>query len=140
MPYGQFWDIRVSYGGAYDFEAANEDQMKHQLLKNAEIQEATGGSKQHVAVGTSHERVGDTDYTYETGNIPVAAEIYRASYVPITDIESGEAKFFPVITTIEPPVVGPLSGFTESTIGPLVYVNRSLGDCGLMPEPVFTWT
>ncbi|HEX8821386.1 MAG TPA: hypothetical protein VF794_15780 [Archangium sp.] len=92
MAYGQFWDIRVTYGGAYDFAAANVDQMRHQLLKNANVQLASGGDRTHVSLQVSQELVGDTGYTYETGTIPLAAGIYRASYVPIVDIEAATKK------------------------------------------------
>lgn len=92
MPYGQFWDIRVTYGGAYDFDAANVDQMQRQLLKNPLVAQASGGVRTHSSLGVSSEQINGTTYTYETGQMPVAAEIYRASYVPIVDIESAAAK------------------------------------------------
>jgi hypothetical protein len=92
MPYGQFWDVRVTYGGAYDFDAANVDQMQHQLLKNPLVKQASGEDKANVALQASSEQVGTTGYTYQTGQIPIAAEIYRASYVPIEDIENATAR------------------------------------------------
>jgi hypothetical protein len=92
MPYGQFWDIRVTYGGAYDFDAANVDQMQHQLLKNPLVGTASGGDKTHASLQVNNEQVGTTGYTYQTGLVPIAAEIYRASYVPILDIEKATAK------------------------------------------------
>ena len=60
--------------------------------------------------------------------------------MPPNETASGATKFFPVMTTIDAPVVGPLFGFTASTIGPFVYVNTSAAVCGLEPDPVVTTT